>query len=94
MYYTTASRPCRTLWEKSIPGHCIPTPPMWYVNALLIIAKNLAIFVLPRKTIYALSLPRGQKISLGLVFALRFLYVTQSALLCPSSGLGELETLC
>jgi hypothetical protein len=66
--------PIRRFWDKSIPGHCLAFTPIWFTNASLNIATDLAIFVLPQRTIYALSLPKGQKISLCLVFALGFLY--------------------
>jgi len=56
--------PCRTVFGTRVSqGICIPTPPMWYANASLNIATDLAIFVLPQRRIYALILPKGQKIS-------------------------------
>jgi len=67
--------PIGRFWDNRIPGHCIPGPPLWYGNAAANIATDLAIFILPLKTIYGLKLPRGQKISLCFVFTLGFLYV-------------------
>jgi hypothetical protein len=67
--------PIARFWDKSIPGHCMSTPPMWYANTSINIATDVAIFALPLKTIYALTLPKAQKISLYIVFTFGFVYV-------------------
>jgi hypothetical protein len=54
--------PIARFWDKSVPGHCVRETPMWFTNASLNIATDFAILVLPQRTIYALSLPKGQKI--------------------------------
>jgi hypothetical protein len=48
---------------------------MWYANTSINIATDVAIFALPLKTIYALTLPKAQKISLYIVFTFGFVYV-------------------
>ncbi|KAN0112482.1 hypothetical protein V8E51_005433 [Hyaloscypha variabilis] len=64
--------PVASFWDKSIPGYCIPYAHLWYSHSALNILTDLAIFVLPLKTIYGLKLPRNQKISLCFVFTLGF----------------------
>ncbi|KAE9375914.1 hypothetical protein N431DRAFT_370863 [Stipitochalara longipes BDJ] len=76
--------PIARFWNKNIPGGCIPSAPLWYGHSAGNIVTDLAIFVLPLKTIYGLKLPRGQKISLCLVFTLGFFVCIISIVRIPS----------
>jgi hypothetical protein len=70
--------PVASFWDKEIPGHCLRESTVWFTNASLNIATEIAIFILPLRVISTLSLPQRQKFGVYFVFALGFLYVPPS----------------
>ena len=63
--------PIAFFWNPTIPGgHCMNEFVIWFVNAGLNIATDLAIIILPINSIRHLNLPRRQRRLLIIVFGL------------------------
>ncbi|PNS15997.1 Cell division control protein 45 [Sphaceloma murrayae] len=62
--------PIPSYWDLSIKGSCLPRNMVWYSNAALNIATDVAIILLPLPSIHHLQLPLKQKLGLIGVFAL------------------------
>jgi hypothetical protein len=63
--------PVAYFWDKTIPGgKCINQYAIWFTNAALNIATDVAIIVLPMPVLARLSMPKMQKALLIGVFAL------------------------
>ncbi|KAK1060669.1 hypothetical protein LTR74_011684 [Friedmanniomyces endolithicus] len=69
---TLLCSPAAKLWEPWLPGHCISAERYWLSVACTDIGLDFLVLLLPLPAITALHLPRGQKFSLILVFALGF----------------------
>lgn len=65
-------RPIEGFWKLNIPSVCVPSLPMWYVNAAGNIATDVIIFALPIPVVWKLQMPRTQRLSLVGVFCLGF----------------------
>lgn len=66
-------RPVSGFWKMDEGAVCIPTLPMWYVNAGGNIITDIIIFALPIPVVWKLQMPRSQRLSLSAVFCLGFL---------------------
>ncbi|KAE8351747.1 integral membrane protein [Aspergillus coremiiformis] len=62
--------PVAKFWDKTIPGYCLAEKGLWFSNASMHIATDLAILVIPIPALSQLDLPKRQKIALITVFAL------------------------
>lgn len=63
--------PVAYFWDQSIPGGtCLNKEAIWFTNAGLTIAMDIAIVVLPMPAVRSLSLQKSQKIGIMLLFAL------------------------
>lgn len=62
--------PVARFWDPTIPGHCLSQKDLWYSNAGMHIATDLAILAIPIPALSRLDLPRKQKIVLMGIFAL------------------------
>jgi len=64
--------PIRAFWDNSIPAHRLPIP-VNLLNAVLHIATDLMIFVLPFPSLIGLRTNLRQKIMLFIIFGVGFL---------------------
>ncbi|KAG4428195.1 hypothetical protein IFR05_016323 [Cadophora sp. M221] len=62
--------PVRRYWDKTVQGRCLPNEVLWFLNAGLNIVSDFVVVLLPIPTVFALRLPRKQKIGVSLVFGL------------------------
>lgn len=62
--------PVAKFWNPAIPGHCLSSPGLWFSNASMHIATDLAILIIPIPALAALDLPKRQKVALIVIFAL------------------------
>ena len=63
--------PVAYFWDKTVPGgYCLNLLAFWFTNATLNIITDITICILPIPTLKALQLPKRQKYSLMVVFAL------------------------
>lgn len=62
--------PVAKFWDPSLPGFCLSSKGLWFSNASMHIATDLAILLIPLPALTALDLPRRQKIALISIFAL------------------------
>ncbi|KAL4812801.1 hypothetical protein BDW67DRAFT_193222 [Aspergillus spinulosporus] len=61
--------PVARFWDPTIPGSCLSSKALWFSNASMHIATDLAILVIPIPALYSLELPRKQRIALIAIFA-------------------------
>ncbi|KAL4737606.1 hypothetical protein BDV11DRAFT_216601 [Aspergillus similis] len=61
--------PVARFWDPTIPGSCLSSKALWFSNASMHIAMDLAILVIPIPALYSLELPRKQKVALISIFA-------------------------
>ncbi|KAL4759500.1 uncharacterized protein BDW70DRAFT_161601 [Aspergillus foveolatus] len=61
--------PVARFWDPTIPGSCLSSKALWFSNASMHIATDLAILVIPIPALYSLDLPRKQKVALIAIFA-------------------------
>lgn len=62
--------PIAFFWDRTIPGgHCINLLAFWFSNATFNIVSDIAIVILPMPVLKSLHLPKKQKYSLIVVFA-------------------------
>ena len=73
MMYSMICVPIESLWDRSVPGHCLPLIPAYYAPACINIATDFGTWVLPLPIIRSLNLPIRQKVMLMLIFGLGFL---------------------
>lgn len=62
--------PVAKFWDPSIPGSCLSKTALWFSNASMHIATDLAILIIPIPALIAIDLPRRQKFALMIMFAL------------------------
>lgn len=63
--------PVEFFWNKSLPnGSCLNQFTVWFTNAGVNIVQDFVILVLPMPVLRSLSIPKGQKRALMVVFAL------------------------
>ncbi|PLB43139.1 integral membrane protein [Aspergillus steynii IBT 23096] len=62
--------PVAKFWDPTLPGYCLSMKGLWFSNASMHIATDLAILLIPLPVLSALDLPRRQKIALMSIFAL------------------------
>ena len=62
--------PVAKFWNPAVPGQCLSKPGLWFSNAAMHIATDLAILVIPIPALVALNLPKRQKVALIVIFAL------------------------
>ncbi|KAK8041048.1 hypothetical protein PG994_014055, partial [Apiospora phragmitis] len=67
-------KPISGFWEPGPDVKCLPIFPGWYFNAAGNITADIVVLLLPLPTIRGLNLPRAQKVVLGFIFCLGFLY--------------------
>lgn len=72
--------PVAKFWNKDLPGSCLSFEAVWFFNASMNIATDIALLVLPMPLLSKLQLPRMQKIALMGVFAMGLLVVVTSIL--------------
>ncbi|RDW93166.1 uncharacterized protein DSM5745_00488 [Aspergillus mulundensis] len=61
--------PVARFWDPTVPGSCISSKGLWFSNASMHIATDLAILVIPIPALAKLELPRKQKVALISIFA-------------------------
>ncbi|CAG8131748.1 unnamed protein product [Penicillium olsonii] len=62
--------PVAKFWDDSIQGSCLSKTALWFSNASMHIATDLAILIIPIPALIAVDLPRRQKFALMIMFAL------------------------
>lgn len=62
--------PVAKFWDDSIQGSCLSKTALWFSNASMHIATDLAILIIPIPALMAVDLPRRQKFALMIMFAL------------------------
>lgn len=62
--------PVEKFWDNIIEGHCLGKQPLWLTHAGFNISTDLAIILLPMPTLWALQMPKKQKTTLIIIFAL------------------------
>lgn len=67
--------PVAKFWVHSLEGHCLSFEAVWFFNASMNIATDLALLAMPMPLLSRLQLPRMQKFALMGVFAVGILYV-------------------
>ncbi|KAI1739689.1 hypothetical protein F4680DRAFT_448686 [Xylaria scruposa] len=88
LYYTGATMatifqciPVAAAFDKNVAKlKCISIIPFWYMNAVLSIATDIIILLIPMPLIYALQMSRPRKAALIIVFALGTFVVITSIL--------------
>lgn len=83
--------PVARFWDKSIDGTCLSFEAVWFFNASMNIATDVALLFLPMPLLSQLQLPRLQKIALMGVFAVGILYVSSFIL---SAGIHSSPDRC
>ncbi|KAG6364069.1 hypothetical protein INS49_009172 [Diaporthe citri] len=81
--------PVSGFWRHDIPSTCIPTLPLWYVNAAGNILTDLIIFSLPIPFVWKLDMPCSQRLSLLGVFCLGFFTCVISVVRIEFLNLGN-----
>lgn len=66
--------PVAKFWDRSIKGHCLSFEALWFFNASMNIATDLALLIMPMPLLSQLQLPYTQKVALVGVFAIGGLY--------------------
>lgn len=66
--------PVARFWDPTVAGTCLSSKGLWFSNASMHIATDLAILVIPIPALAALELPKKQKVALISIFALGGLY--------------------
>lgn len=82
-------RPVSGFWRTDIDATCIPTLPLWYINAAGNIVTDIIIFALPIPVVWKLKMPPSERLSLIGVFCLGFLSV-----LAPVSTSNRIPIKC
>lgn len=72
--------PVAKFWNQDLPGSCLNFEAVWFFNASMNIATDVALLILPMPLLSQLQLPRMQKIALMGVFAIGILVVVTSIL--------------
>ncbi|KAH8586136.1 hypothetical protein B0O99DRAFT_748537 [Bisporella sp. PMI_857] len=72
--------PFTKLWNPHVPGHCVNIKAYYIAVPALNMIFDIAIFILPIPLLWALKLPRRQRISLVAVFAVGLIVVIASIL--------------
>ncbi|KAL4801581.1 hypothetical protein BDV18DRAFT_148918 [Aspergillus unguis] len=62
--------PVAKFWDPSVPGSCLSSTGLWFSNAGMHIATDLAILVIPIPALAKLELPKKQRVALILIFAM------------------------
>ncbi|KAJ5836416.1 hypothetical protein N7447_002442 [Penicillium robsamsonii] len=62
--------PVTKFWDPSIEGFCLNKTNLWFSNASMHIATDIAILIIPIPALMAVDLPRRQKIALMIMFGL------------------------
>jgi hypothetical protein len=62
--------PVQAAWKYDIKGKCFPIVNFFYASSGINIATDLALCILPIPTLWALSMPRSQRVVLCMLFAL------------------------
>lgn len=81
--------PVSGFWRQDISSTCIPTLPLWYVNAAGNILTDLIIFSLPIPFVWKLNMPCSQRLSLLGVFCLGFFTCAISVVRIEFLNLGD-----
>ncbi|RVD85883.1 uncharacterized protein DFL_004187 [Arthrobotrys flagrans] len=64
-----ACRPVSTLWDWNLDqSKCIDVDPLYFINAALNTITDIAILVLPLRTLWKLKMPTSQKVGLIMLF--------------------------
>ncbi|KAL4866041.1 hypothetical protein BDV12DRAFT_187754 [Aspergillus spectabilis] len=84
--------PVNSFWDTSIPGKCIPKAFLWFFNAGMNIATDIAVLILPVPVLSHLRLPRRQKFGVILIFATGGLYASLSKCKFQSIDNGPIAT--
>ncbi|KAL3419624.1 hypothetical protein PVAG01_08122 [Phlyctema vagabunda] len=62
--------PVERFWDSTQPGHCMNRRPLWFAHAAFNVCTDFAIMLLPMPTLWALQLPRKQKVTLVTIFGI------------------------
>ncbi|KAJ5562498.1 Integral membrane protein [Penicillium sp. DV-2018c] len=62
--------PVAKFWDTSLKGFCLSKKGLWFSNASMHIATDIAILIIPIPALMAVDLPRRQKIALMIMFGL------------------------
>ncbi|KAL5332222.1 hypothetical protein BJX70DRAFT_393145 [Aspergillus crustosus] len=62
--------PVARFWDPTVKGSCLSSKGLWFPNAAMHIATDLAILIVPIPALAALELPMKQRVALISIFAL------------------------
>lgn len=62
--------PVAKFWDPTIEGFCLSKPGLWFSNASMHIATDIAILLIPIPALMTIDVPNKQKIALMMMFAL------------------------
>ncbi|PWY79594.1 hypothetical protein BO70DRAFT_397077 [Aspergillus heteromorphus CBS 117.55] len=62
--------PVSKFWDPTVEGYCLNMEGLWFSNASMHIATDIAILLIPIPAMWGLELPRKQKMALISIFAL------------------------
>ncbi|KAJ5495216.1 hypothetical protein N7539_000332 [Penicillium diatomitis] len=62
--------PVAKFWDPALPGYCLSRTGLWFSNASMHIATDLAILIIPIPALIAIDIPRKQKVILMVMFGL------------------------
>ncbi|XHG05000.1 hypothetical protein AWENTII_008252 [Aspergillus wentii] len=60
--------PVNKFWDQSIPGHCLDSATFYYAMQIPNIFSDLVILIMPMKIVWALPIPKTQRMLLSCVF--------------------------
>ena len=62
--------PVAKFWDPTIEGFCLSKPGLWFSNASMHIATDIAILIIPIPALMSIDVPKKQRIALMMMFAL------------------------
>lgn len=62
--------PVQAFWVNDLTGRCVDTKVLWFYNSAINMVTDFALFLIPIPAVMALNLPKKQKRSVMLAFAL------------------------
>ncbi|KAI1321389.1 hypothetical protein F5Y16DRAFT_389032 [Xylariaceae sp. FL0255] len=63
-------QPCRRIWDRKIPGHCIDYRILSLASAIFNLILDLTILALPHRVILTLQMSRAKRVGMSMVFAI------------------------
>ena len=69
-------RPYNSIWDKTVPGsQCIDVKALFLSSAVLDLASDIAVLILPQMIIWSLQMSTQKKLGVSVLFTMGILYV-------------------